>query len=61
MNGLLLPAVLILMLVLVSRRSIMGDLVNSRRYSLFCWILCAIIVALDLVLLATAFVPGAAR
>jgi len=50
MNGLLLPAVLILMLVLV-----------SRRYSLFCWILCAIIVALDLVLLATAFVPGAAR
>lgn len=61
MNGLLLPAVLILMLVLVSRRSIMGDLVNSRRYSLFCWILCAIIVALDLVLLATAFVPGAAH
>jgi Mn2+/Fe2+ NRAMP family transporter len=61
MNGLLLPAVLILMLVLVSRRSIMGDLVNSRRYSLFCWILCAIIVALDLVLLATAFVPSAAH
>jgi len=60
MNGLLLPAVLIFMLVLVSRRSIMGDLVNSRRYSLFCWLLCGLIVALDLVLLASTFTFNAA-
>ncbi|MBN1458015.1 MAG: Nramp family divalent metal transporter, partial [Armatimonadetes bacterium] len=45
MNGLLLPAVLVLMLLLVSRRQLMGDLVNSRAYSFFCWCLCTLIIA----------------
>ncbi len=58
MNGMLLPAVLVLMLLLVRRRSVMGDLANSRRYSVFCWLLCLLIIALDLALLATGFLPG---
>ncbi len=57
MNGLLLPAVLVLMLVLVSRSSLMGELANSRRYNLFCWAVCGLIIALDLVLLASSFLP----
>ncbi len=52
MNGLLLPAVLVLMLVLAGRRSLMGELANSREYGLFCWALCGLIVVLDVVLLA---------
>ena len=51
MNGLLLPAVLVLMLLLVSRRGLMGDLTNSRAYSVFCWVLCGLIIALDACLL----------
>jgi Mn2+/Fe2+ NRAMP family transporter len=57
MNGLLLPAVLILMLLLASRSSLMGDLANSPRYSIFCWLLCGLIVVLDAFLLATLFLP----
>ena len=57
MNGLLLPAVLVLMLLLVSRSSLMGELTNSPRYNIFCWTLCILIIALDLVFLAAAFVP----
>lgn len=59
MNGLLLPAVLILMLLLVTRRSLMGELACSRGYAVFCWIVCAFIITLDLVLLATTFLPAA--
>ena len=57
MNGLLLPVVLVLMLLLVSRTSLMGDLANSPRYNAFCWIICAFITALDLILLAVTFLP----
>lgn len=57
MNGLLLPVVLVLMLVLASRRRLMGELANSRRYSVFCWALCGLIIALDLILLASSFLP----
>ena len=57
MNGLLLPVVLVLMLVLASRRALMGDLVNSRGYNILCWALCGLVTALDLVLLASTFLP----
>lgn len=52
MNGLLLPAVLMLMLLLAARPEVMGPLVSSRRYSVFCWVLCGLIIALDAALLA---------
>ena len=51
MNGLLLPAILILMLLLVTRRSLMGELAASRGYAILCWGLCALLIALDLFLL----------
>lgn len=60
MNGLLLPVVLVLMLVLASRRRLMGELANSPRYSAFCWALCGLIIALDVFLLASSFLPAGA-
>jgi Mn2+/Fe2+ NRAMP family transporter len=54
MNGLLLPAILVMMLLLASRRSLMGDLTMSRAYTVFCWGLCGLLVALDLFLVGTA-------
>ena len=53
MNGLLLPVILILMLLLVTRKSLMGELAASRSYAIFCWVLCALLIALDLFLLAS--------
>ncbi|MFB3883429.1 MAG: Nramp family divalent metal transporter [Armatimonadota bacterium] len=53
MNGLLLPVILILMLLLVTRRSLMGELAASRWYAALCWGLCVLLIALDLFLLAT--------
>jgi Mn2+/Fe2+ NRAMP family transporter len=54
MNGLLLPVILALMLLLVTRRSLMGELVMSRGYTIFCWALCALLTALDLFLVGSA-------
>jgi len=59
MNGLLLPVILVMMLLLASRRSLMGDLTMSRGYTVFCWALCGLLVVLDLVLVATAFLGRA--
>ncbi len=53
MNGLLLPVILILMLLLVTRRSLMGKLAMSRPYTMFCWGICALLIILDGFLLAT--------
>jgi Mn2+/Fe2+ NRAMP family transporter len=57
MNGVFLPAILILMLILAGRTSLMGDLANSRRYSMFCWALCLAIIALDLALIGMSAAP----
>ena len=57
MNGLLLPVVLVLMLMLVSRRRLMGELAVSTAYLALCWVIAALLVVLDLFLLATTVLP----
>ncbi len=57
LNGLLLPIVLFLMLVLGARRRLMGPLAHSRGYNIFCWALCGLVAALDLILLAAILLP----
>jgi len=57
MNGLLLPVVLVLMLRLVSRRRLMGELTVSKTYLSLCWAIAALLVALDFFLLATTVAP----
>ena len=53
MNGLLLPVILVLMLLLATRRSLMGNLAMSRPYTVFCWGICVLLIILDGFLLAT--------
>ncbi|MDH4179502.1 MAG: divalent metal cation transporter, partial [Armatimonadota bacterium] len=55
MNGLLLPAILVCMLLLAGRRALMGDLALSRGYLILCWAVCGVLTALDIVLLASTF------
>jgi Mn2+/Fe2+ NRAMP family transporter len=57
MNGVLLPAILILMLVLAARVPLMGALASSRRYSAFCWALCLLVIALDVVFIGASVLP----
>jgi len=57
MNGVLLPAILVFMLRLIGNRKLMGDLVASRGYLVFCWCLCGLLIALDIVLLVSGLIP----
>ena len=53
MNGLLLPVILVLMLLLATRRSLMGELVMSKPYAIFCWGLTVLLIVLDAFLLGS--------
>lgn len=54
-NGVLLPAVLLIMLKLVNDRELMGDHVNSRRMNIITWVTIAVLILLTIALLITGF------
>jgi NRAMP (natural resistance-associated macrophage protein)-like metal ion transporter len=54
-NGIALPPVLIFMLLLVNKKSLMGDQVNSRFFNAVAWATTAIVVGLTLLLIANGF------
>ena len=49
-NGVWLPVVLIFILLLVNRRDLMGDLVNSRTFNVVAWVTTVAMIVLTLVL-----------
>ena len=49
-NGIWLPVVLVFMLLLVNRRDLMGDQVNTRTFNLIAWITVIAVIALTFVL-----------
>jgi Mn2+/Fe2+ NRAMP family transporter len=58
-NGIWLPVVLIFILLLVNRRDLMGEMVNSRTFNWVAWIITAAMIVLTLVLAYTSiFLPG---
>src|SRR6266851_3109296 len=58
-NGVWLPVVLIFILLLVNRKDLMGDLVNSRTFNAVSWVTVAAMIVLTLVLVyAGIFHPG---
>jgi Mn2+/Fe2+ NRAMP family transporter len=58
-NGVWLPVVLIFILLLVNRRDLMGDLVNTRTFNVVAWITVVAMIVLTLVLIyAGIFHPG---
>jgi Mn2+/Fe2+ NRAMP family transporter len=59
-NGVWLPVVLIFMLLLVNRRDLMGEHVNTRTLNVVGWITAGAVIILTLVLVyVTLFHPGA--
>ncbi len=51
LNGILLPVVIILMLLLINRRDLMGEYVNSRWFNVVAWLTAIIVIALSLLML----------
>lgn len=54
-NGILLPAVLIFILMLVNRRDLMGDQVNTKGFNWVAWITTVAMIVLTVILVYTAF------
>ena len=55
LNGFLLPVVLIFLLILVNRRDLMGNKVNSRGFNWVAWISTAAMILLTLVVIYSSF------
>ena len=51
LNGVLLPLVIIFMLLLINRKDLMGDYVNSRGFNAVAWATAVIVIGLSLVML----------
>ena len=49
LNGILLPLVIIFMLLLINRKDLMGEHVNSRWFNLVAWLTAAIVIGLTVV------------
>lgn len=52
-NGVAIPFVLIFMLLLVNKRELMGEFVNSRWYNVLSWVITAVLILLSLAYVAT--------
>lgn len=56
-NGILLPPILIFMVLIASKKSIMGDYVNSRFFNVIAWAFTLILILLTLLLLISSLFP----
>ena len=56
-NGILLPFLLILMLLIINDKSIMGEHVNSRLFNYIAWATVIIVMGLSISLVLTLFLP----
>ncbi|MDR3584178.1 MAG: Nramp family divalent metal transporter [Desulfosporosinus sp.] len=57
-NGVLLPPILIFMVLLASKKSIMGEYVNTRFFNVISWAFTFILIFLTLLLLVSTLFPG---
>jgi Mn2+/Fe2+ NRAMP family transporter len=53
LNGVLLPIVIILMLILINRKDLMGEHVNSRWFNAIAWLTAVIVIGLSVAMLFT--------
>ena len=53
LNGVLLPLVIVFMLLLINRKDLMGDFVNSRWFNAVAWLTAAVVIVLSLVMMFT--------
>ena len=56
LNGILLPIVIILMLLLINRKDLMGKYVNGRWFNVAAWLTAGIVIILSVMLMVQQFV-----
>jgi Mn2+/Fe2+ NRAMP family transporter len=56
LNGILLPIVIILMLLLINRKDLMGKYVNGRWFNVAAWLTAGIVIVLSVMLMVQQFV-----
>jgi NRAMP (natural resistance-associated macrophage protein)-like metal ion transporter len=54
LNGVLLPIVIVLMLLLINRKDLMGTYVNSRLFNGVAWVTAAVVIGLSVVMMVQA-------
>jgi Mn2+/Fe2+ NRAMP family transporter len=54
-NGLLLPVILVIILILVNDRALMGRYVNGKAYNFLCWTSVAALATISVVYVASLF------
>ncbi len=57
-NGVLLPPILVFMMLIASKKKLMGEYANSRIYNGVAWTFTGILIVLTLLLLAATLFPG---
>jgi Mn2+/Fe2+ NRAMP family transporter len=58
LNGILLPVVIVLMLLLINRKDLMGDMVNSLWFNGVAWVTAVVVSILSVILMVQQFWPG---
>ena len=53
LNGVLLPLVIVFMLLLINRKDLMGNFVNSGWFNAVAWVTAAVVIVLSLVMMFT--------
>jgi Mn2+/Fe2+ NRAMP family transporter len=53
LNGVLLPLVIIFMLLLINRKDLMGEQVNSTWFNVVAWLTAVVVIVLSLVMMVT--------
>jgi Mn2+/Fe2+ NRAMP family transporter len=56
-NGVLLPPILVFMVLIASKKSIMGEYINSRFFNIVSWLFTSILIILTLLLILTTIFP----
>ncbi len=51
LNGILLPIVIVLMLMLINRKDLMGEHVNSRLFNVLAWVTSVVVIGLNVALI----------
>jgi Mn2+/Fe2+ NRAMP family transporter len=58
LNGILLPVVIVLMLLLINRKDLMGEFVNPRWFNVAAWATAIIVSILSVILMVQQLKPG---
>jgi NRAMP (natural resistance-associated macrophage protein)-like metal ion transporter len=58
LNGVLLPVILIVMLLLINDKRLMGKFVNGRVFNILAWVFVVALIALTAMLVITSLFPG---